>query len=1128
MNTNKTFNLIMAFVFSFSLLGMPAHVSAQEPNPTFAAHLPGNQVHAYNWTAGSTLNLTIDDPEITGSPDFQATQIVPNNDLYGNTWTVFELQSFKLKPGQTMIITDSITTKTHVIRTVAVASVNPDTDIITGTAEPNTAVGINAHYNPGGDYVHRNIVADGDGNWSVNLSIPGPNPGEERTYDIVTGSWGTAFQWNDDNDSTFYEWRVLNPIIHAGPNQGFVYAHNWPEGTAIHMTVARAGSTIYTSDATVGPCGDGNPGSGPCGPNDAYFDLGYFDLGATQFDLQPSDVITLTGEGITRSMIVSALQVTDINTSTDTLTGMADIGRDISVGVCNNGPSLTVTPDSSGHWTANFAPFDIVPGACGGATQDDGNGNYTQQGWVMDNPNFNVRANNDQVEARAKNNQVYFSQWRIGDTLTLSIDNPITTAKNPDYIATQTASLDPHISSQIDSGQIYASFNLSGLYDIQIGDLISVSNGSMTKTTVVSNLAITAVHLDIDRVDGTVEPNQTLNVWTCWQNEPCISRDETANQNGHWMTNFAVPGEQDWEQATADLRAGSWIDSSVSDEDGDSTMFGWYVDIPNIEANTGDDSVVARGWSNGTPLTLTIDDPSNGPGVDKTVYATMGPSSWDSNDIAADFTPMLEDFDLKPGYILKVTDGTTQATYVPTNLTVTGFDLDADTISGIALPGVEVQVWVGTSGPHVLRYVTSDALTGNWTVDYGHPGQRDDEQQLVDLQPGSVGFVKEFDVNSNATHTDWQVPNIRIFVEPNEDNVYAWGWPTGTLLTLTIDDPATTSQTPDYTTTQVASGTEDWEHGFWLGGIFDIQPGFVVTVSGGGHIKQHIVTHLTITNINIDADTVSGTGYPGSYVHVGTVCNENGCANRNITVDADENWLANFSIPESGNPDAGMVFDLRPGLGSSVYEHDADNDSTKVNWNVPIDTTPPTIAWIGNIHDGDSFSFGFIPTEPTCIAADSQSGVDGSCTIAGYATTIGTHTPIATAKDKAGNQTTESRIYTVSGWMLKGFYQPVDMNGVYNIAKGGSTVPLKFEIFAGYTELTDVAKVKTLTYAQTSCDANAVTDEIETTATGDTSLRYAGGQFIYNWKTPKTAGKCYRVTMTTMDGSSLAAYFKLK
>jgi hypothetical protein len=63
-----------------------------------------------------------------------------------------------------------------------------------------------------------------------------------------------------------------------------------------------------------------------------------------------------------------------------------------------------------------------------------------------------------------------------------------------------------------------------------------------------------------------------------------------------------------------------------------------------------------------------------------------------------------------------------------------------------------------------------------------------------------------------------------------------------------------------------------------------------------------------------------------------------------------------------------------------------------------------------------------------------------------------------------------------------------------------------------------------------SCDATATTDDIETVATGGTVLRYdtVAGQFVYNWKTPTTAGKCYRVTMTTQDGSSLVAYFKLK
>jgi hypothetical protein len=96
---------------------------------------------------------------------------------------------------------------------------------------------------------------------------------------------------------------------------------------------------------------------------------------------------------------------------------------------------------------------------------------------------------------------------------------------------------------------------------------------------------------------------------------------------------------------------------------------------------------------------------------------------------------------------------------------------------------------------------------------------------------------------------------------------------------------------------------------------------------------------------------------------------------------------------------------------------------------------------------------------------------------------------------------------------------------------GGSTVPLKFEIFAGATELTDTANVDSFSAKPVTCPNGDVTvDDIEVTVTGGTSLRYdaTGGQFIYNWQTPKKPGSCYELTMKTDDGSTLKANFKLK
>jgi hypothetical protein len=209
----------------------------------------------------------------------------------------------------------------------------------------------------------------------------------------------------------------------------------------------------------------------------------------------------------------------------------------------------------------------------------------------------------------------------------------------------------------------------------------------------------------------------------------------------------------------------------------------------------------------------------------------------------------------------------------------------------------------------------------------------------------------------------------------------------------------------------------------------------------------------------------------------------------------------------------------------------AGNTASHTVGGINIDKTAPAVVWNGGPPDGSTYVLGStsIPAAPTCSASDSLSKLDGSCTITGYATTPGTHTMTATATDNAGNQTRQTRSYSVreQGLTLRGFYQPVDMNSVWNTVKGGSTVPLKFEVFAGTTELTDTSIV-TFTLNQIVCGTQTVTDDIEMTTTGGTSLRYSDGQFIQNWQTPKKPGTCYKVTMTTTDGASISALFKLK
>ncbi len=152
-------------------------------------------------------------------------------------------------------------------------------------------------------------------------------------------------------------------------------------------------------------------------------------------------------------------------------------------------------------------------------------------------------------------------------------------------------------------------------------------------------------------------------------------------------------------------------------------------------------------------------------------------------------------------------------------------------------------------------------------------------------------------------------------------------------------------------------------------------------------------------------------------------------------------------------------------------------------------------------------------------------------------TAVGTCTVTA---DQAGNTNYEAatqatQIFTVPRLEIRGFYAPVDMNGVVNAVKAGSIVPLKFEIFAGSTELTDTSNVR-FVVTKVNCTSGAIEDTIEITTTGGTSLRYdnTSGQYIQNWKTPTGVGACYKVSVYTVaaDGSKtsneLIAYFRMK
>lgn len=289
---------------------------------------------------------------------------------------------------------------------------------------------------------------------------------------------------------------------------------------------------------------------------------------------------------------------------------------------------------------------------------------------------------------------------------------------------------------------------------------------------------------------------------------------------------------------------------------------------------------------------------------------------------------------------------------------------------------------------------------------------------------------------------------------------------------------------------------------------------------------------------NVVTDTTSGVDIDTTAPVISHTVNPSGPDGDNgwYTSDVAIDWTVEDALSGAGSAtgcaDTKLTADTT-GVTLTCDAADlAGNTATQTTTLVQRDATAPEVTWDnGGPSNGGAYYFGTVPAAPGCSATDATSGLAGPCAVTGYGTGVGTHTLSASAVDNAGNRTTQTRTYTVLAWTLRGFYQPVDMNGTYNVVKNGSTVPFKFEVFAGSTELTSTAAVQSFSATRIACPGTtAVEDPIEFVTTGATSLRYdaTAGQFVQNWKTPTAAGTCYRVVMTTQDGSHLDASFKLK
>jgi len=641
----------------------------------------------------------------------------------------------------------------------------------------------------------------------------------------------------------------------------------WTPGANITLTIEDSGAVVYSDSQTADTNGN--------------FNFNLWDV----FDLQRGQVVTVSDGTNTKAHTVANLFVDGVNVTDDDVFGRADAGTTVDVWVHGYG-NLNATADGSGNWTADFTGLtDLTYLSDGGSQQIDDDGDATGVWWAS--PQIQVAPVDEWVQSSRP--------WTPGATITLTIaDGGVEV-----YSDSQTTDIDGKFN-----------FNLQNVFNLQRGQVVTVSDGTTTKTHTVADLFVDGVNLTADTVFGRADANASVNIWVHGDGNLNV----TADGSGNWTADFS---------SMTDLTVLSDGGSQEIDDDGDSTGVWWSS--PRFQVAPEDHWVQSqRPWTPGTAISLTIEDG----GIE--VYSDTQTTDTDGN-----FNFNLWDvFDLQRGQVVTVSDGTTTKTHTVLNLFVDGVNVTADTVFGRADAGTTVDVWVHGDGN---LNVTADG-SGNWTADFSG---------MTDLTYINDGGSAQYDEDGDGTGVWWSSPNFQ--VAPDDNWVQQWNrWTPGATITLTIENNGEVV----FSDSQKADTRGNFNfNNLWP---VDLDTGYVVTVSDGTISKTHTVNAVNVTDIDIDVDQIRGTANPGAHVWVWVYLFNDG-SGRTAIADGDGNWTADFSIGVEGQP----AYNITDITRIDANEFDDDGDSTYRRFGPPalgstgLAVTPSdNNVWIANRNPG--------------------------------------------------------------------------------------------------------------------------------------------------------------------------------
>ena len=334
------------------------HADATEPRGTATANitplgsvhgsLTNDWVHLERWPANTAVTLTFDGGgAITRTVDASGQADIQRLGGHGRD----------LVPGTSIVATAAGGSPTRSLTLVAVTfgSLDPATNVATGTAPSNARVYVNLHDWTGQHRGFLQTTASAAGNWTADFT---------GIVDVVPGFFGNANVNDADGDSTIAEIRIPIPGISASISHDWIALTRWPASSTLLVSINGIERCTPTTDA------NGFVSVSSCGGTDLVAG-------------QTVSVTDRTG-GFARTLVLVALTFDVLDPDTDRASGTAAPGTAVRVQIFS-GPNVLgtrhLTTDGAGSWSFDLTGIvDVVYGHFGAAVVFDADGDATNAG----------------------------------------------------------------------------------------------------------------------------------------------------------------------------------------------------------------------------------------------------------------------------------------------------------------------------------------------------------------------------------------------------------------------------------------------------------------------------------------------------------------------------------------------------------------------------------------------------------------------------------------------------------------------------------------------------------------------------------------------------------------------------